>query len=104
MPSVRTAAWLAVPALVWAVLAHAVLGMGWLSAVGYIALTTAAAFGIGYEIADGGVAATLFLTLAGVGLVVVGASTLLLFATLPALVAAPSAHAGGSLRERRSET
>jgi hypothetical protein len=69
-----------------------------------VALTAAAAFGVGYEIADGGIAATLFLTLAGVALVGATASSALLVATVPPLVAAPCAYAGGSLRERRSET
>jgi hypothetical protein len=78
------------------------LGLSWGAAAAFIWLTTAAAFGIGYEVADGGTAATLFLILAGVGLLVTGPSTGLVFATLPALIAAPSAYAGGSLRERRS--
>jgi hypothetical protein len=102
MAAARKGACLSAPAAAWAALAHGTLGMGWVSALAYIALISAGAFGIGYEIADGGIAAALFLIMAGVGVVVVGVSSSLLFATAPALIAAPSAHAGGSLRERRS--
>ena len=111
MRAARTAASICAPAGVWVLLAHDLLGLGLGRAAMFIGLTGAAAFGIGYEVGDGGAAAALFLLLAGIGLLViatgglygrVGASAGLLFATLPALIGAPSAHAGGSLRERRS--
>jgi hypothetical protein len=101
----RTAASIAAPAGAWVPLAHGVLGIGWWAAAGFIALTTAAAFGIGWEVGDGGSAAALFLILAGLGgmmIASVGAWSSLLFASLPALVSAPAAYAGGCLREQRS--
>jgi hypothetical protein len=105
VPPVRTAASVSAPAAAWVPLSHGVLGLGWWSAAGFIALTAGAAFGIGYEVGDGGSAAALFLILAGVGGVMIastGAWSSLIFATLPALISVPAAHAGGSLREHRS--
>ena len=105
MRPVRTAASISAPAAAWVPLSHGVLGIGWWPAAAFIGLTTAAAFGIGWEVGDGGAAAALFLILAGLGGVMiasVGAWSSLLFANLPALISAPAAHAGGSLREQRS--
>jgi hypothetical protein len=102
---VRTAASISAPAAAWIPLAHGVLGIGWWSAAAYIAVMTAAAFGIGWEVGDGGTAAALFLILAGLGGVMLsslGAWSPLLFASLPALISAPAAYAGGALREQRS--
>ena len=107
MQGVRTAASVSAPALAWVPLSHGVLDLGWWSAAGFIALTTGAAFGIGYEVGDGGVAAALFLILAVVSSVMIvstGAWSALFLATLPALISAPAAHAGGALRERRSHS
>jgi hypothetical protein len=101
----RTAATIAAPAAAWVPLAHGVLGIGWWSAAAFIGLTTAAAFGIGWEIGDGGSAAAMFLILAGLGgamLASLGAWSPLIFASLPALISAPAAYAGGALREQRS--
>jgi hypothetical protein len=109
----RTAALIGLPASAWAVLAQGVAQLRLGSAAAFIGLTAGAAFGIGYEIGDGGTAAALFIVVAAVGLVVIGtallsgqlaASSGALFGVLPALVAAPSAHAGGALRERRLQT
>jgi hypothetical protein len=103
--AVRTGAPVCLAASAWVFLAHDLVDLPPGAAAAFIALTTAAAFGIGYETGDGGAAAALFLVLAGVGLVFVAqtrAFAVLLFATLPALIAAPSALAGGSLRERKA--
>ena len=105
MRSLRTAASISAPAAAWVPLAHVVLGTGWWSGAAYIGLTTAAAFGIGWELGDGGSAASVFLILAGAGgvmLASLAAWSPLLFASLPALISAPAAYAGGALREQRS--
>jgi hypothetical protein len=94
-----------VPAAAWGFLVHEALGIGYGSAAGFIVLCIVAAFGIGYEVGDGGSSAALFLILASVGSVLLastGAWSSLLFATLPALISAPAAYAGGALREQRS--
>ena len=110
MRAARKAVVVCVPAGAWALLAHGVAQLELGPAAAFVGLTAGAAFGIGYEIGDGGVAAALFLVAGVVGLVVVGttllsdqalASTGALFAVLPALASAPSAYAGGALRERR---
>jgi hypothetical protein len=75
-----------------------------------IVLVAAAAFGIGYELGDGGLAASLFLLLALGGAFLSamlaidgapGAGMPLVFGTLPALLAAPCAYLGGARREER---
>lgn len=108
---VARAALISVPGVGWAALAHEALGIPLGSAAALAALSTVAAFGIGYEIGDGGTAVALFLALAGGGVLAMGTAAVsdqagvadgLLFTALPSLVAAPGASAGGALRERRS--
>jgi hypothetical protein len=75
-----------------------------------IALIAVAGFGIGYELADPGLGASLFLLMAVGGAFLSamlaldgapGAGMPLTFGSLPALVAAGCAYAGGARRERR---
>jgi hypothetical protein len=75
-----------------------------------IVFVAAAAFGIGYELGDSGLGASLFLMMAGGGAFLSamlaiegapGAGMPLAFGTLPGLVAAPCAYAGGARRDRR---
>ena len=96
-------------AAVWAGGASAVLGGPFATLAAFAALVTAAAFGVGYEMEDAGAAAALFLLLALASLLLAatvavsganGATLTVVFATLPALLAAVSAYAGGRRRER----
>ena len=75
-----------------------------------IAFVAAAAFGIGYELGDPGLGASLFLLMAIGGAFLSamlaldgapGAGMPLAMGSLPALVAAGRAYAGGARRERR---
>jgi hypothetical protein len=94
----------------WALVVHALLGVSLPAVASFIALIAAAGFGLGYEMADGGVAAALFLTMAVAGVLVSGLWLLggrpgpeigVAFGTMPALFAAAAAYAGGELREGR---
>ena len=73
-----------------------------------LAILTGAA--LGYGMADGGLAAVLFLTMALAGVVVSGSGLVtqmpgselaVVFGTVPALMGALGAYAGGELREGR---
>ena len=97
---------LAVPA--WAAGAHLALGLDLLSLLVFGGLVVAGAFGIGYELADAGVAATLFLTVAGMGVIVTAVAVAnglpkawmgFVFATPTALIAAATAYAAVEWRE-----
>jgi hypothetical protein len=97
-------------AIVWALAVHAFTGMALLSLLSFISLAVVTGMGLGYGMADGGLAVALFLTMAVAGVVVSssgvftrvpGSGLALVFGTAPALMAALGAHAGGELREGR---
>ena len=102
---------IALGSVLWIAATSAVLDIGAPKLALSIALASAAAFGVGYELGDAGVATTLFLLLALGGaflsamLALDGApaaGTPLAFATGPGLIMASAAHVGGSLREART--
>jgi hypothetical protein len=97
---------LAIPA--WAAGVHLAFGLDLPSLLMFGALVAAGAFGIGYELADAGTAATLFLTLAGMGVIVTTVAVAnglpqagmgFVFATPTALIGAAVAYAAGTWRE-----
>jgi hypothetical protein len=97
-------------ALGWALAVHAVTGIALLGLLSFASLAVATGVGLGYGMADGGLAAALFLTMALAGIVVSasgvftktpGSELAVVFGTAPALMAAVGAHAGGELREGR---
>jgi hypothetical protein len=101
---------LAASGAAWGLAVHVLLGAQLLAVLSFIALVGAAGFGLGYEMADGGAATALFLTMAVGGLMVTalwvvgrvpGPEVGVAFGTAPALIAAFGAHAGGELREGR---
>ena len=92
----------------WVATIHLALGISVAALAATPLLVAAAAYGLGYELGDGGMAASLFLLLAlgGVFLSAMlaidgapGAGLGLAFGTAPALIAAPCAYAGGARRE-----
>ena len=97
-------------ALVWAVAVHAATGLELLDLVTFACLAIVIGGGLGYGMADGGLAAALFLTMALAGVVVSGSGLVtrmpgselaVVFGTAPALMGAVAAYAGGELREGR---
>ena len=109
MRAVATA--IALASALWIGAVHALLGIGAPKLAFSIALAAVAAFGVGYELGDAGVAAALFLLLALGGAFLTAMLALdgvpspgmpLAFATGPGLIMASSAHVGGSLREARA--
>jgi hypothetical protein len=97
-------------ALGWALAVHAATGLGLLDLVTFVCLAIVTGAALGYGMADGGLAAVLFLTLALAGVVVSGSGLVtrmpgselaVVFGTAPALMGAVAAYAGGELREGR---
>ena len=97
-------------ALVWALAVHAATGLELLDLVTFACLAIVIGGGLGYGMADGGLAAALFLTMALAGVVVSGSGLVtrmpgselaVVFGTAPALMGAVAAYAGGELREGR---
>jgi hypothetical protein len=97
-------------ALVWALAVRAFTGLRLLDLLTFVSLAIVTGIALGYGMADGGLAAVLFLTMALAGVVVSGSGLVtrmpgselaMVFGTGPALMAALAAYAGGELREGR---
>ena len=101
---------LAASALLWALAVHAATGLALLDLVTFVCLAIVIGAVLGYGMADGGLAAVLFLTMAIAGVVVSGSGLVtrtpgselaVVFGTVPALMGGLAAYAGGELREGR---